>query len=136
MSECRYCGCQTANTWRVCPRCAGKHSKRPRTGWALALFALFILITAMRLYRGYRNSEPTRAKPVVSTVERVRLAPKLIKEARAAEHPGIILRNACQVPEESPLFKEASRQIARAEHILESVIMRPARKMLAQKLQE
>lgn len=153
---CGKCGQQVSNDSSYCPHCGTKKPVRKISGVlnvVLVVIGLCVLGNlgsvldlmvarhSRKLAESSRSSDshqpatPAR-KLGESEAERMRKAPKLLAAAKASDHPGIIMRHACQVPVGSPLLKAAEAQVERAERIWDQVVLKPQRAALARTLQE
>src|SRR5581483_11424737 len=105
----------------------------------LGLVAL-IIIAALRMPKAAKpHVEIDGPRPVATPQEladRAKNSTKLIAAARSANHPGIILRFACQVPIGSPQYNASINEIHRAERIFDRTIMAAARSIIAKELQD
>lgn len=145
--HCRECGTLISPGIRYCPVCGKSIGKRSLLVWIFLVFAcsIYVFVVGTRYQRLQRatermppNSGPTQEEGAKDDLikSRSKIAIQLIAQAKAADHPGIIWRAACQVPGNSPWYKAALRQQERAEKIMDRTIMAPLRKRAAQSLQD
>jgi hypothetical protein len=106
----------------------------------VGLFALCLHLSLSSMPNSF-NEESARAdaesaKAKARVDDALKNAPRLLAAAKQeSSHPGIIYRYACQIPSKSPLVKDASKEIARADQISDRVVMRELRREAARTLQ-
>jgi hypothetical protein len=149
--HCSRCGTPASPPARFCGRCGGQlyaiptppaprqsSTKRNLIALVTGLGATGFILCLLSLNDS--SNKPVRSDHDIqqqkARVEAAaRLAPKLLASARAETHPGLIYRYACQIPANSPQYKEAKAQLRRADRILDQVIGKADRKQFCTQLQ-
>jgi len=155
--RCTRCGFSNPQSIRFCSNCGAPnsvlHTHTPPTRvdppqyvttrvlvllglLVLAIFIATSVWTNSQIPSQSPTSSAAQSQKVALLKQRFDEATQLLAAAKKERHPGLIYRFACQIPVGSPKYPESNRQVSRADHLLDGVVVEQLRRSAARRLQD